>query len=113
MFIQSASLSRELQRSPEFVYRLAPSAIVRVFNNQSFADVLNEAVGSDYKTVYSLNDFPTIRVSFVKGFGEEYRRPKVFYTPCWVEIRLNGPLQWLDRVLNELGHSLEPCSSMS
>lgn len=103
-----------MQRNPEFVYRLAPGAAVRIFNNQAFAEVLNEAVGSDYKTVFSLNDFPTIRVSFVKGFGEEYRRPKVFCTPCWVEIRLNGPLQWLDRVLNELGgSSLEPCSSMS
>lgn len=54
-----------------------------------------------------------LRFSFVKGWGPDYPRKSILETPCWCEIQLNRPLQYLDQLINSLSvNSLNTNSGM-
>lgn len=113
VFIQSPHMNEMWNMDSKTVVKIPSGHEADIFDNQKFATRLAHSVEFGFESVYRLNNMCTLRLSFVKGWGRDYRRAHITATPCWIEIHLNGPLQWLDRVLREMGGPKTAMTSFS
>uniref|UniRef100_A0A915DCB9 MH2 domain-containing protein n=1 Tax=Ditylenchus dipsaci TaxID=166011 RepID=A0A915DCB9_9BILA len=106
MFVQ-APLYAEFNRDHlATVYRLPQNMRIKVFDKPTFDRLVSEATSQGYNSVYTLLAMCTLRMSLVKGWGEQYRRQTITACPCWLEVQLPEPLQVLDKILMTLGGPL-------
>uniref|UniRef100_A0A0N5ALG2 MH2 domain-containing protein n=1 Tax=Syphacia muris TaxID=451379 RepID=A0A0N5ALG2_9BILA len=76
-------------------------AVMEIFNSDFFLSLLHENASKGYRAVQSLQSLCHMRISFIKGWGKEYRRQTITATPCWIDAQLKIPLGKLDKVLSE------------
>ena len=78
VFVQSAACSLRNQWHVATVVKVPAEHNLEVFNAKFFADYMHMQRLRGYNETLNLQKLCTIRISFVKGWGERYRRQVIY-----------------------------------
>ena len=96
VFVQSLNLNRRMNKPEEWITKLDPGGgECEVFDFGHFRDWLRSAVG--HEGVVAVERQCHIRISFIKKWGEGYKERLITGMPCWLELILLEPLEWVDK----------------
>lgn len=113
IFVQNANCNRRHGLHLATVCKIPSRCALCVFKKDEFAYLVEKCVPFGFEAVYALTRLCSVRFSFIKGWGSKYKRQRITDTPCWIDAYFNGPLQWLDSVLKQMGTPPYKCSSFT
>ncbi|KAI3382458.1 hypothetical protein SNEBB_003281 [Seison nebaliae] len=99
IFVQAIQMNTIHNFHERTVCKIPPKCSLCLFNLKEFSNTVQENCKKTYNDIYQLIHYCIVRISFVKGWGADYQRQNITSTPCWIEIHLNSPLLWIDRIL--------------
>jgi hypothetical protein len=73
IFVQSANCNEAFGYDRATVLKVVPECSLKIFDEHQFASTVRETVNEGYEAIQMLSRICNIRISFVKGWGEEYR----------------------------------------
>uniref|UniRef100_A0A1I7U3E9 MH2 domain-containing protein n=1 Tax=Caenorhabditis tropicalis TaxID=1561998 RepID=A0A1I7U3E9_9PELO len=100
VFVQSKNTNLMMNMPLGKVNRIPPHSQLCAFEFNLFFQMLEQSC-NDRDGLNELSKHCFIRISFVKGWGEDYPRQDVTSTPCWLELRLNVPLAYIDQKMKQ------------
>lgn len=65
----------------------------------------------EYVNVLELTKLAGFEFSFIKGYGENYKRINISQTPCWFYIVIADAREYIDKMLNEMTGPNGKCHS--
>ena len=95
VFVQSANCNQRYNWHLATVIKIPPGCSLKIFDEAAFVQLANETVYQGFEAVYALTRICSIRISFVKGWGESYRYRDSFLNSLISSFRLNKHLQIL------------------
>ncbi|CEF64630.1 Mothers against decapentaplegic homolog 3 [Strongyloides ratti] len=100
IFIQCPMQGAISGTDPACVYRLSPGSEICIYDNEIFSTMLRRAEG--IMGLVNLQQYYQTRISFIKGWGENYRRKSITDSPCWLEILIIKPMLMIDSIMMEI-----------